>query len=221
MSNFWTKTKSVLKKIVDDYLKFPLHLMTSPIRGYTEFKEDKKGKLSVGIVFLVLASLLTIIRYNYDGIIINVNNPEKFNSVKLLIYTVTPVIILSIANWSITTLMNGKGKMKEIFTMGCYCYFPYIVIGILNLILSNILTVDEVQFITLLNILAYVLMGYMIFMGMIVIHEYGVFQTLLTVILTLLATCVILFIALLIFDLTQQIYGFFYSLYKEIVSRFF
>ena len=32
---------------------------------------------------------------------------------------------------------------------------------------------------------------------------------------------IIAFIALLIFDLAQQIYGFVYSLYKEITTRYF
>lgn len=221
MSKFWLKTKSILKVILEDYIKFPLRLLTSPIQGFTEFKDEKKGKLSVAVVFLLLASLLAIIRFNNDGIIINTNNPEKFNSVTILIYTIFPPIILAVANWTITTLMNGKGKMKEIMTLAGYCYFPTIIISFVNLILSNVLIQSEVQFITLLNILGYVLMGYMIFMGMIVIHEYGVFQTIATVLLTILATLVILFIALLIFDLSQQIYGFFYSLYDEIVTRFF
>ena len=64
-------------------------------------------------------------------------------------------------------------------------------------------------------------MAYMVFMGLVVIHEYGVGKAITTVILTVIATAVILFIALLIFDLSSQIYGFVYSLYKEIVSRYF
>ena len=195
--------------------------MSHPIQGYTEFKQDKVGKLSVAIGMVLIYALLVIIRYNANGIIINKNDPTKFNSIKLLIYTIMPLIILCVANWTITTLLDGKGTMKMIFTMGGYSYFPLIFFGIINLILSNVLTSSEVQIITLLNFLGYFLMGYMIFMGLISIHEYGVAKALLTIVLTIIATAVILFIALLIFDLASQIYGFFYSLYKEIVSRYF
>ncbi|MBR2891214.1 MAG: YIP1 family protein [Bacilli bacterium] len=213
--------KVLWKKFVENFIKMPLRIMSHPIVGYTEFKEDKKGKLSVAIGMVLIYALLTIIRYNADGIVINAKDPTKFNSIQLLIYTVVPLIILSVANWSITTLMNGKGNMKQIITMGGYSYFPLIVFGIINVILSNFVTVDEAQIITLLSVLSFVLMGYMIFMGLVVIHEYGVAKAILTIILTILATAVILFIALLIFDLSSQIYGFLYSLYKEIVSRFF
>ena len=57
-------------------------------------------------------------------------------------------------------------------------------------------------------------------MGLVVLHEYGIGK-LLTFLFTIVATMVIMFIALLIFDLSQQIYGFLYSLYYEISMRFF
>lgn len=221
MKKVWNKIVELVKAFFRNFVKTPLRLMSHPIQGYTEFKQDKVGKLSVAIGMVIIYALLVIIRYNANGIIINKNDPTKFNSIKLLIYTIMPLIILCVANWTITTLLDGKGTMKMIFTMGGYSYFPLIFFGIINLILSNVLTSSEVQIITLLNFLGYFLMGYMVFMGLISIHEYGVAKALLTIVLTIIATAVILFIALLIFDLASQIYGFFYSLYKEIVSRYF
>lgn len=212
--------KKLLAAFYENFVKVPLRLLSHPVLGYTEFKEDKKGKLSVGIGMVLLYALLTIIRYNADGIIINKNDPTKFNSILLIVYAVMPLVILSVANWSISTLMDGKATMKQIFTMGGYSYFPLIIFGIVNLILSNVLTVDEADMIVLFTVLGFVLTVYMIFMGLVVLQEYGVAKAILTVILTIVATAVILFIALLVFDLSQQIYGFFYSLYKEIVSRF-
>ena len=216
MKKVWNKIVELVKAFFKNFVKTPLRLMSHPIQGYTEFKQDKVGKLSVAIGMVIIYALLVIVRYNANGIIINKNDPTKFNSIRLLIYTIMPLIILCVANWTITTLLDGKGTMKMIFTMGGYCYFPLIFFGIINLILSNVLTSSEVQIITLLNFLGYFLMGYMIFMGLISIHEYGVAKAILTIILTIIATAVILFIALLIFDLASQIYGFFYSLYKEI-----
>ena len=137
------------------------------------------------------------------------------------IYGVLPPIVLAVANWSVTTLLDGKGKMKEIFMMICYSLFPVTVFGFLNILLSNVMTLDEAQFITLINIIGWVLTGIMAFMGLVVIHEYGVGKTIWSIILTIVATLIIAFIALLVFDLVQQMYGFVYSLYKEITTRYF
>ena len=69
------------------------------------------------------------------------------------------------------------------------------------------------------KIVGIVLLCYACFMGFVVIHEYGIFKTILSIILTAVALCIVIFIALLIFDLSQQIYGFIYSIYKEIATR--
>ncbi len=215
------KVKKLLKNIYADYVQFPVRIMSHPVQAYTEFKEDKKAKMSVGLIMLLLASVVSMVKYLYTGPVLNVNDPTKFNSLTTIIYTICPVIVLSIANWSVTTLMNGKGKMKEIFMMGCYSYFPVIITGIIGVIASNFVTEDEALLVTLLYIIGYFLMAYMIFMGLICLHEYGILKTFATIFATVIATCIIAFVALLIFDLSQQIYGFVYSLYKEIVTRYF
>lgn len=198
-----------------------MYILTHPIQGFTEFKNEKKAKMWAAISILVLYVLMEIFAYQYEGIITNKNNPEKFNSLQIIIYGVIPPVVLAIANWSVTTLLDGKGRMKEIFMMICYSLVPTMLIGYLNILLSNVLTLDEAQFITLLNIIGWVLTGFMVFMGLVVIHEYGMGKTLWSIILTILAALIIAFIALLIFDLAQQIYGFVYSLYKEITTRYF
>jgi hypothetical protein len=200
---------------------FPCYILTHPIGGWTKFKEDKKGKMSVAIFILAMYILMKMIEYQYQGQVINTNNPLNFNSITILIYGALPAILLSVANWSVTTLMDGKGKMKEIFMMICYSYFPIMILGFINIALSNIVTTDESQFITLINIVAWFLTGFMAYMGLIVVHEFGFGKTLWSIILTAIAACIICFVALLLFSLFQQIYGFLYSLYREISARWF
>ena len=215
------KIKGKLGVFFNDVVKFPIYIITHPIQGYNEFKVEKKAKMYAAIAILVAYVLVQIFAYNYTGPVVNKNNPHDFNSIKIIIFGVLPVILIAVANWSITSLFDGKGKMKEIFMMICYSYFPLVVCGILRMILSNFVTTDEVLFLTIIDIVGYVGTGYMVFMGLVVIHEYGIFKTVISVLGTVLAILIILFMALLIFDLSSQIYGFLYSLYKEIVSRYF
>lgn len=217
----WSKVVNKIKYFFKETVGYPLYILTHPIQGFTDFKIEKKGKMWVAIVILLGYVLMEIIGYQYEGIITNANNPQDFNSIEILIYGVLPPAVLSIANWSVTTLLDGKGKMKEIFMMICYSLFPITVLGFLNIILSNVMTLDEAQFITLINVIGWVLTGLMVFMGLVVIHEYGVGKTIWSIILTIVATLIIAFIALLVFDLTQQMYGFVYSLYREITTRYF
>ena len=214
------KIKGKLGLFFNDVVKFPIYIITHPIQGYNEFKVEKKAKMYAAIAILVAYVLVQIFAYNYTGPVVNKNNPHDFNSIKIIIFGVLPVILIAVANWSITSLFDGKGKMKEIFMMICYSYFPLVVCGILRIILSNFVTTDEVLFLTIIDIVGYVGTGYMVFMGLVVIHEYGIFKTVISVLGTVLAILIILFMALLIFDLANQVISFFTSIYKEIMTRF-
>ena len=72
---------------------------------------------------------------------------------------------------------------------------------------------------TLVNIIGVVLLIYMFFFGIISIHEYGLVQCLLTILFTVVAVLIVLFACLLFFDLFQRMYGFVYTLYREISLR--
>lgn len=217
----FNKIIKAIKHFFSETIGFPLYILSHPIQGFNDFKVEKKGKMWVSIVILLAYVLMEILAFQFEGIIVNTNNPKDFNSIQILIYGVVPPFVLAVANWSVTTLLDGKGKFKEIFMMICYSLLPVTLLGFLNIILSNVMTQDEAQFISLIKIISWVLTGYMAFMGLVVIHEYGMGKTIWSIILTVVATLIIAFIALLIFDLAQQMYGFIYSLYKEITIRFF
>lgn len=212
--------KKACKKFYDEVFRFPGYIMSHPVQGWQEFKQEKRGKMSVAITIILLYVVMRMLEYKYTGPVLNTNNPYKFNSITILVYGIMPPILLSVANWSVTTLMDGKGKMKEIFMMICYSFFPVMLIGFFNIILSNFVTEDEAQFILILNIIAWALTGYMALTGLIGIHEYGLGKVLWSVIATVIATAIIAFIALLLFNLAEQIYSFFYSLYDELATRY-
>jgi hypothetical protein len=211
---------SFCKVFYDEVIRFPLYILSHPVQGWQDFKQEKRGKFSVACTIILLYVVMRMLQYKYTGPVLNVNNPHKFNSIQILIYGIMPAILLSVANWSVTTLMDGKGKMMEIFKMICYSFFPVMILGFVNIIVSNFVTEDEAQFVLIINIIAWTLTGYMALTGLIGIHEYGLGKVLASVFATVVAAAIIAFIALLLFNLAEQIYSFFYSLYDELATRY-
>ncbi len=225
--SFFEKVKQIfaaVKKALGVFWKevfaFPAHILSHPVAGWQEFKQDKKGKISTAVIIVLLYVLMRMVEYKYLGPVVNTNNPHKFNSITILVYGVVPPILLSVANWSVTTLMDGKGKMKEIFMMVCYSFFPIMIVGFFNILISNFITEDEAQFVLLLNIVGWTLTGYMAVTGLISIHEYGLGKVVFSILLTALAAVIIAFVALLLFDLIQQMYGFVHTIYDEFTTRY-
>lgn len=221
--SFFKVVLNVLKKIgkfiVDDCIKLPTYILAHPLKGFEEFKRYKKGKISVALIFMFLAILVNILSFQFNGFLVNNNDLRDLNSIEQIAYVAGAVLVITVANWSVTTLFDGKGNMKEIFMMICYCLYPFIWANGLGIILSNILTEDEMAVYTLVVGLGVALMCYMFFFGIISIHEYGLVQCLLTILFTIIAALVVLFAFLLFFDLFQRMYGFAYTLYREITLR--
>ena len=221
--SFFKVVLNVLKKtgkfIVDDCIKLPTYILAHPLKGFEEFKRYKKGKISVALIFMFLAILVNILSFQFNGFLVNDNDLRDLNSIEQIAYVAGAVLVITVANWSVTTLFDGKGNMKEIFMMICYCLYPFIWANGLGIILSNILTEDEMAVYTLVVGLGVALMCYMFFFGIISIHEYGLVQCLLTILFTIIAALIILFACLLFFDLFQRMYGFVYTIYKEITLR--
>ena len=209
-----------LKYFWAETFKFPMYIITHPLKGYEEFKREKRGKLWVALFFIALLIFLNILEYRYTGYIISQKDITQLHTGREIILVLGVVTILVVSNWSVTTLFDGKGKMIEILMMIGYCLFPTILAKIFGLIFSNFVTQNEAAVYTLLIGLGTFLTGYMGLFGLISIHEYGLVKCLLSIVGTILAALVICFVGILVFDLFQKMTVFIYTIYQEISLRY-
>jgi len=130
-----------------------------------------------------------------------------------------PLILWTVANWCLTTLMEGEGSLKDIFVASCYSLTPLPLMIIPSVILSNVLTKSEGQLITLLETFGFIWMGVLIFLGMMVTHDYTMFKNIVTSIATIVGMAFIMFIAILFTSLMAKIVSFISSIVIEIQYR--
>jgi hypothetical protein len=212
--------KAAIKTFFKDCFQMPLKLMTSPINGFDDFKREKTSKGYVAYFYLFMMIMTQIIAYNANGFLVNKNNPRDFNLLFSVTLVVFPVVIGVVANWATTALMDGKGTMTDIFRVITYSFFPYVWLGLTATIVSNFITADEVIFFTFFQSFGAILTVYMLFFGLLGIHEYGLLKTIMMFVFTVVAIAFILFILLLFLSLIQQMWAFASSVYQEFVMRF-
>ena len=100
-----------------------------------------------------------------------------------------------------------------------YALKPYVLMSVPLFLLSHILTEEEAMIYTLLDVICLIWVLALMFFGMMTVHDYSLGKSVLTAVLTLLGMCIILFILLLLSSLIQEIYNYFYGIYKELIFR--
>jgi len=141
------------------------------------------------------------------------------NSFSIFFMEVFSLILFIIANWSTTTLFNGKGKLFEIFNMTMYSLVPVIIFGFVGIFISNIIILDEVILYMTFLAIGSIWSIFLIFVGLIVTHGYSLLKNLLTILITLVAAIIIVFVIILILSFVNQLYNFLYVLYQELMKR--
>lgn len=204
-----------------NWIRFPLNLMVHPFEGYWDLKYDRNRKFTLIISFCVLflVAVTNILGSQYSGFLVHVYNPESMNSVMEIVYVIVPVLFWCVANWSLTTLMDGEGKFVEIFTSTCFALLPLVIIQFPWIWLSNLVSLQETAFYYFSNSVAVLWFVYLLFVGNMTVHQFSPSKTIGIMMLTLVAMGFMAFISLLFFSLVQQIVAFISVIYQELVMR--
>ncbi|MBU5348291.1 Yip1 family protein [Paenibacillus lautus] len=204
-----------------DWIRFPLNLMVHPFEGYWDLKYDRNRKFTLIISFCVLflVAVTNILGSQYSGFLVHVYNPESMNSVMEIVYVIVPILFWCVANWSLTTLMDGEGKFVEIFTSTCFALLPLVIIQFPWIWLSNLVSLQETAFYYFSNSVAALWFVYLLFVGNMTVHQFSPSKTIGIMMLTLVAMGFMAFISLLFFSLVQQIVAFISVIYQELVMR--
>jgi hypothetical protein len=144
---------------------------------------------------------------------------ESFNAVIVLMSILLPVFLWTVANWGLTTLMDGKGKMGEIYMSIAYALAPSVIINVIMIILSQVITFEEGAVYWFLAGFSTLWTGMLILAGMMMVHDYSIGKTILSSLLTVVGMGVMVFIFVIFFSLVSDAIAYFISLYKEILFR--
>ena len=200
-------------------LRYALHVITHPFDGFWDLIHEKKGTLAAANTFLILFLIIRVLKLictNFQFISAPIQHINVFEEMGSLLL---PFIVLCVANWAMTTLFDGKGRFRDIYIGMCYALVPYIIIQLPMILVSNMLTYEEGSFYSVLLSISVVWCVFLVFVGLMEIHDYGPGKTFIFLIVTVVGAGVILFLMLVFFSLLSDAVAFFVSFYREIVFR--
>ncbi|MCH5293618.1 MAG: YIP1 family protein [Treponema sp.] len=200
-------------------LRYSLYVIFHPADGYWDLIHAKRGSYSAANVLVILTLFIHLWKLHFTSFMFNEKNWERVNILLEIASILVPLAIFCICNWACTTLFDGKGHLGDVYMGTAYALTPYIIIQLPLIILSNFVTLEEGTFYTVFNDISLLWCAILVFMAMMMIHQYGFGKTLLFTIITIFGMLVFIFILLLFFSMISQGVAYFVSLVREVMFR--
>ena len=196
----------------------PFYTIMHPFNCSYDIRFKEKGNTVFTIIILTVFFLTSIYQRQNTGYIFNNNKLSELNVFLQFISVVLPFVLFVISNWIVAILMNGTGRFRDIWIYGAYCCVPFILGNIVSVWLSNILVREE-PFGGYVQVAGAAWSLINLFIGLMIMHEYGFTQNVFSCICTIFVMFILLFLIMLVGNLASDLYGFVMTVAKELIFR--
>jgi len=198
---------------------YMFYTIAHPMDGYYWIRHRDYGSVPLAILMVFLFSCSFTANRLLASFVVNDIDPRGVDSLYELMGVLSFYLLICVSNWSVTCLMDGEGRMKDIAIAVGYGTVPMTAVMLVSTVLSRFLADEEQAFYGLLIAVGIAYGVIMILMGIMQVHNYTLGKTLVTLFITILAALIIIFLVLLLSNLLGMVYNFFYSIYTELIFR--
>ena len=195
------------------------YTLTHPMDGFYWIRHKEYGSVPIAVLMVILFSISFPLNRLCASFVVLGTDPRSVNSLTELAGVLALFLLVCVGNWSITCLMDGEGRFKDIIIAVGNGITPATVGYVLATLLSRVIADNEQAFYGLLIGIGIAYAVILVLMGIMQVHNYTLGKTLITLFLTFVAVLIIIFLALLLFNLVSQVITFFKSIYLELIFR--
>lgn len=213
-------TNSKIKGIkVVKQSSFLLKILKHPVDTIYELKKNKGSNVLVATLIYLLLGVLTLISMYTTGFIFNNSVVENFGALKESAILVGAILLFVVANYLISSLQSGEGWFKDIYINVAYALAPLILSIIPLMVLSHVLTINELFIYTAIKSAAWVWTIVLMILVIKEVHNYTFKQLVVNLLLTVFTMLMIVLIGFLIYVLSTQLFDYIGGIIKEVILR--
>lgn len=198
---------------------YVFYVIFHPFDGFWELKHHKKNTAQASLLLLLLICIVMVLKLQLTSFLFNMVRPTDMNVLLEILSVIVPLFGWVVINWSISTLLDGKGNMKNIWVASVYSLFPIVLLYIPQLVVSHVVTLQEGPFYFFLGSVATLWCFALMMIGSATIHDYTMGKTIAVSFLTLLGILSVIFLGMVFFSTIQQLLSFFITIYFELKYR--
>ena len=208
------------KKIhINERLRLTFQTLIHPFDGFNAIKYKNGGSVLIATMLLVLYFITQTVKQMASGFIHSTFDRTSYNVLYTLLGTVGVVVLWVVCNWGMSVLFSGKCKLNELYIVTCYATLPLIVSNCITAICSHFILQTEAGILSGIAIIAMIITGILLCIGTMIVSEFDFFKFVGTGVISVVAMGVVIFLIFMIVILLQQFFGFFVTIFTEIVYR--
>lgn len=191
-------------------------MIMHPLDSYYEIKRHRRvGVVATSIIYVMMFIVFMWFIYG-KGFIFQLLPPSQIDIVPILFGYFGVIVLFIICNYLVTSINDGNGTLMDIVKMFAYSTAPLIFGTIIVLLLSYVLTFNEIFILNFTFTVSIIWFLIYLLLGVQEIHGYRTRDAVKSVLMTTLFMIVIMFVLLLVFIMSNELIGFIESLVKEV-----
>jgi hypothetical protein len=217
----WRKWLADLQrfKLVDDFL-FLFRFIKQPADSFYYIKKKQRGSLGFALLLYLWVVAVQVATLYLTGFIFNpYASPVEIHAENQVISTLLVILLWNVANYLVSTISDGEGRVRDVVIGSAYALFPYALFALPIALISNVLSANEVFLYTFSLNLVLAWTGLMLFLMVKEIHNYSFGETVRNVLLTLFTVAIMLLTGYILYVLFNQLFDFIMALFRELQLR--
>ncbi len=200
-------------------LMFGFRYLKNPADSCYEVRAHKKATVLSATIFLLVITILYVMGLVWTGFLFNNTIIENTILLREAFKIIFPVILFIVANYLMSSLMEGEGTFKNTYINIIHALAPIVILYPVIILVSNFITLNESFLYTFGITVMLGWSGIMVFANIKETHNYTVLQTLINILLTLLMVIILILIIILVYIMSSQVIGFVSDIVKEVIMN--
>jgi uncharacterized membrane protein (GlpM family) len=136
-----------------------------------------------------------------------------------MIYPILLIFLWNAANYLVSTISDGEGRVRDVIIGSAYSLFPYALFALPLAIFSNVLSLNEVFIYTFSQNLIWAWTVLMLLIMVKEIHNYSFSELVRNIIITLFTMTMFLLTGYILYILFTQLFDFISAVFQELRLR--
>lgn len=200
-------------------LRLTQRMVGHPLDTYQDIKFAKKSSLlAAGLLYAAVLAVSLIEVYG-TGFIFARYDINTFNVWGYSAIILGGIATFVLSNYLVATISDGEGWLKDIVLSTSYALTPYLAITPIMILVSHVLTANELIVYQILDGLRYGWSAILVVLMVKEIHNFDLKALIKNLLLTAFTMVLLVLVAFLLYVLTSQVYNFIEGVIREVLLR--